>query len=124
MNVNEAIAAVKSNPPSKITRTPWGLVHCIVVDADGLTVCEASFSDAAHIAAAVNAAPVLIAEVERLQTVVEAARVAVEKWPGMEHSEFCRGWFVPGDDRTECTCGAWHHEKALADLRRALGLEG
>jgi len=134
--VRLAIAAVKANPP--LNPLPWREDDSVVRSANSNAVAQwAEWADAAHISAAVNAAPLLIAEVERLQKRLadsEAAAhvwadkfakvlVAVEKWPGVEHSEFCRGWFVPGFDRTECTCGAWHHERALAELRRALGLE-
>jgi hypothetical protein len=66
--------------------------------------------------AAVNAAPVLAAEVERLTALLAAARVAVEKlYTECRHDCACVN--LLGRD---CDCGA-----AIAiELRRAVGLDG
>ena len=101
--VRLAIAAVKANPPDADYPQPWADNGRYIDDAVGDTVANCdSHTSAAHIAAAVNAAPLLIAEVERLQAVVDAARVAVEALT--VHSRP----LMPAD---------W------VDVRRALGLE-
>lgn len=75
--VRLAIAAVKANPPHPESPMPWrrkdgGIGE--VLAADDSLVCEMAVDeDAAHIAAAVNAAPVLVAEVERLSAAVATA---------------------------------------------------
>lgn len=76
----------------------------------------------------------LIAEVERLQAVVEVARVATAKWPRVNHSRIKEG--VPGTlyvnglpqcpatyGRNPCECGADEANAARIEARRALGLE-
>lgn len=111
MNVNEAIAAVKANPP--LNPLPWREDDSVVRSANSNAVAQwAEWADAGHIAAAVNAAPLLIAEVERLQAVVEAARVAVEAIKP-HHSPCNMG----------CNCDHCKSDFALLIARRALGLE-
>ena len=116
MNVNEAIAAVKANPPNPESPLPWrrkdgGIGE--VLAADDSLVCEMAVDeDAAHIAAAVNAAPVIIAEVERLRAQLEAARVAVEAIKP-HHSPCNMG----------CNCDRCKSDFAMLIARRALGLE-
>lgn len=131
MNVNEAIAAVKSNQPHDESPLPWRAapaVHlCNVLSAnDEAVATQFWYSDAAHIAAAVNAAPLLVAEVERLQAVVEAARVAVARIGSVHCSDACRsmspapggyGWIGT------CHCGAVGSNFARVAARNALGLE-
>ena len=68
--VRLALAALKANPNDTESPLPWQQKdRRTVVDADGDFVARcATEADAAHIAAAVNAAPVLAAEVEKLTT--------------------------------------------------------
>ena len=69
MNVQEALAALKANPPDEFSPFPWRTQphQNKVIDAAAALVADTlSNDDAACIAAAVNAAPVLVAEVEKL----------------------------------------------------------
>lgn len=123
--VQKAIAAVKANPPDDGSEMPWKARKANVYDSNGEDVADCdSPQDAAHIAAAVNAAPVLIAEVERLRAVVDAARVAVEKWPEPVHSRFCDHSCGAGcTNHQPCNCGHATQVAARTEARRALGLE-
>ena len=84
MNIQEALAAVRANPPHEESPLPWAN------DDEGALYCRSGYQlgrakgHARHIRAAVNAAPVLAAEVERLQGLLAAARVAVGKMPAPE----------------------------------------
>ena len=143
--VSKALAALKANPPSIYTPAPWWVKNpvCERVYASNHTFAAdcSTDEDAAHIAAAVNAAPVLAAEVERLQGEVEAERqagitlgsalfekldflqgqlaayrLAVEALPEL-HPERCANGH-------QCHCGAVKANKARTEARRAVGLEG
>lgn len=121
--VRLAIAAVKANPP--LNPLPWREDDSVVRSANSNAVAQwAEWADAAHIAAAVNAAPLLIAEVERLQAVVEAAREAVDCWPVPPHSFYCGFWRgSDGYDSRLCDCDVEQRRHDRAHARRALGLE-
>ncbi len=114
--VRLALAAVRDNQPDTESPLLWQQTdRRTVVDADGDFVARcATEADAAHIAAAVNAAPILAAEVERLRGLLAAARVAVEALPEL-HPERC----VNGH---QCHCGAVKANKARAEARAALGV--
>ena len=75
MTVQEALALLRANPRDDGSPLPWHAVKATVLDAagDALADCESPL-DAASIAAAVNAAPVLVAEVERLTALLERLR--------------------------------------------------
>lgn len=108
--VRLAIAAVKANPRHELYPLPWGRRGIALVSGDGYIVG----GDLLHIAAAVNAAPVLIAEVERLQSALEAARVAAEKLRTNCRDDCASVQpFLPGRD---CDCGA----EIAIELCRAL----
>lgn len=116
MNVNEAIAAVKANPP--LNPLPWREDDSVVRSANSNAVAQwAEWADAAHIAATVNAAPILIAEVERLQAALAAARVAAGNLPPYPHTQLrCS----PSEG---CHCTSDASNTARIEARRALGLE-
>lgn len=114
MNIDEAIAAVKANPP--LSPLPWRDKSGAIWGANGLLADGLYADDAKCARARVNAAPVLVAEVERLQAVVEAARVAVEKWKPA-HSEMC------GRVCHSNCCAHTESNAARTEARRALGLE-
>lgn len=128
MNVNEAIAAVKANPPDDESPLPWSISCKFLEDANGGDVAGFGYDtdiECAH--ARIAAAPLLVAEVERLQAVVEAARVAVARIGSVHCSDACRsmspapggyGWIGT------CHCGAVGSNFARVAARRALGLEG
>ena len=116
MNVNEAIAAVKANPP--LNPLPWREDDSVVRSASSNAVAQwAEWADAAHIAAAVNAAPVLLARVAELESRLEAARVAVEKLPKYRHTQ------LRCSPRGGCYCSADAANAARTEARRALELE-
>ena len=71
--VRLALAALKANPPSPDSPLPWKGEGPRVIGHNGITVCYADDKDAAHIAAAVNSAPILAAEVKRLQELLPHA---------------------------------------------------
>ncbi len=77
MTAQEAIALLRANPPDNYSPLPWHRSGDSVRDSDGahtpVAKCD-SLTDAAHIAAAVHAAPVLAAEVERLTADLAALR--------------------------------------------------
>lgn len=122
-DVQKAIAAVKANPSDYESPLPWRADDTFVFAADGTAAAHwVKHSRAAHIAAAVNAVPLLIAEVERLQAQLAdseaAAHVLVDKFAKvlvaverMGHDSRCNA----GAD-VDCRCG-------YVEARRALGLE-
>ena len=120
MNIQEALAAVRANPPHSASPLPWAN------DDEGALYCRSGYQlgrakgHARHIRAAVNAAPVLAAEVERLQGLLAAARVAVERLHERECYPTCRS-VTHGHS---CTCGAVSHNDDITKARRAVGLEG
>ena len=125
--VRLALAAVRDNPPHEESPLPWAGEGPRVIGHNGIAVCYADEKDAAHIAAAVNSAPVLAAEVERLTALLAAARVAVAGIGLAFCSDACRsvspspggfGWIG------NCHCGAVGSNFARTKARRAVGLEG
>lgn len=73
-DVQKAIAAVKANPPHPDSPLPWRVNGKFIEDSKREDVGGIGYrDDAAHIAAAVNAVPILIAEVERLSAAVATA---------------------------------------------------
>ena len=122
--VRLALAALKANPPHHQSPLPWQRKWpSDVAAADGTMVVDfAMVADAAHIAAAVNAAPVLAAEVDRLTAQLEAARVAVEKVLAVHTRDCASHGYVTLTPITkwECDCAA----RFVAEARRAVGLEG
>jgi len=76
MNAQEALSLLRDNPPHEESPLPWyndrdGELYC----RTGYEVCgrKGHAKDKRHIAAAVNAAPALAAEVERLTAQLAAA---------------------------------------------------
>lgn len=113
MNVNEAIAAVKANQPHEDSPLPWSISCKFLEDANGGDVAGFGYDtdiECAH--ARIAAAPVLVAEVERLQAALDAARVAVAAIKPC-HSPCNMG----------CNCDRCKSDFALLIARRALGLE-
>lgn len=154
--VRLAIAAVKANPPSPDSPTPWKAQprrHEVIGAVAAPVADTLNSADAAHIAAAVNAAPLLIAEVERLQGllphaaecaaladlhilcadagiapghIVERVRVLVER---LAAARVAVGKMRTGH-RHDCACcqpfldrGCDCGEELIATARLALGLE-
>ena len=110
MPEHPAITALRATDTSQVSPRPWDGVYNVYDEQQHLVARLAA--RVAYIVAAVNAAPVLIAEVERLQAVVEAARVAVEAIKP-HHSPCNMG----------CNCDHCKSDFALFIARRALGLE-
>lgn len=71
INAQEAVAAIKANPLPEDVRALW-TANAYLWSGDK-RVPMSSLHVRAHIAAAVNAAPVLVAEVERLQKLLSAS---------------------------------------------------
>lgn len=146
--VRLAIAAVKANPRHELYPLPWGRRGISLVSGDGYIVG----GDLLHIAAAVNAAPVLVAEVERLQcTLVAQAKRAGLPVDQLRHDDLAEhladriaeleaqfaaarvavekigGFYHRRACATEvflpCNCGADASNDARIEARRALGLE-
>lgn len=125
--IQKAIAAVKANPP--LNPLPWREDDSVVRSANSNAVAQwAEWADAAHIAAAVNAVPLLIAEVERLQAELDKLKALaelVEKQAVLPpHSEFCACFdWHPVSGRRACDCDYAERNAARIEARRALGLE-
>lgn len=156
--ISKALAAVRANPPHVGSPLPWhndnklGALYC----HSGFEVCggrRVCKEDRAHIAAAVNSAPVWAAEVERLQGLLAnaeasahdwmtrsvelgyptaedvykarlaAARVAVAEWPVPIHTDRCAGWNDQDGDFAGCNCDCAAVDAARTEARRAVGLE-
>ena len=116
MNVQEALAAVRDNPNDDESPLPWRADDTFVFAADGTAAAHwVKHSRARHIAAAVNAAPVLAAEVERLQGLLAAARWKVEQLPRYEE-HMCTIEVLGANDLDLAN-------EALDRARRAVGLE-
>ena len=150
-DVQKAIAAVKANPPHPDSPLPWRVNGKFIEDSKREDVGGIGYrDDAAHIAAAVNAAPVLLAEVERLQcTLVAQAKRASLPVDQLRHDdlaehladriaeleaqlEAARVALIPVAHAAwcdalafrSCDCDAQqNHVEAVAKARRALGLE-
>lgn len=115
--VRLALAAVRDNPLPTDSTSPWS-ANAYLWSGEKRVPMN-SLHVRAHIAAAVNAAPVLAAEVERLQGLLAAARVAVEKMHERECYPSCRS-VTHGHS---CTCGAVSHNDDITEARRALASE-
>lgn len=78
MNEHPTITALRATAPHKLSPLPWrvdddGVSLDAVLCSTGLAVSIGSYDkDASHIAAAVNAAPVLLAELDALRAQVQA----------------------------------------------------
>ena len=124
--VRLALAALKANPPHPDSPLPWGCNPAIdaICDTGGNGSAVAFVilrQDESHIAAAVNAAPILAAEVERLTAQLEAARVAVGKWRFRECCACCND---AGNENAQCYADAVENDANRDEARRAVGLEG
>lgn len=153
--VRLALAALKANPPHEQSPLPW--YGCqftgVLRDGDSNELADSlTVNDSLHIAAAVNAAPVLVAEVERLQcTLVAQAKRAGLPVDQLRHDDLAEhladriaeleaqcaaarvavekigGFYHRRACATEvflpCNCGAAASNAARTEARRALGLE-
>lgn len=119
MNEHPAIAALRKTAPSIASPLPWSIEHSCIVDARGSVVDNLLLkADRKHIAAAVNAAPHLLAEIDRLRAQLAAAREAMLR--PMAHDTKCvasRALLDP----TKCICGV--QDRWIISTRLALGLE-
>jgi hypothetical protein len=106
--VRLALAAVKANPLPADSTSPWS-ANAYLWSGEKRVPMN-SLHVRAHIAAAVNAAPVLAVEVERLNALLAAARVAVES---RGHDTRCNAF---ADNAADCGCG-------YREASRAVGLE-
>jgi hypothetical protein len=108
--VRLALAALKANPPPfALPLIELGRAYLADANEVFVTACD-GMDVQRHIAAAVNAAPVLAAEVERLNALLAAARVAVES---RGHDTRCNAF---ADNAADCGCG-------YREASRAVGLE-
>lgn len=122
--VRLALAALKANPlpfASPLLPHGWASMH---TENDFFEASCTAVGGRDAIIAAVNAAPVLAAEVERLQGLLAAARVAVELWPVPIHADRCAGWNDQDGDFAGCNCDCAAVDAARTAARRAVGLEG
>lgn len=124
--VRLALAAVRDNPA--LSPLPWRDKSGAIWGANGLLADGLYADDAGHICAAVNAAPILAAEVERLQGLLAAARVAVAKVPVLyRHHHDCASLntylFRNPPQSPPCNCACEAVNKAQLEARRAVGLE-
>lgn len=136
MSDHPTITALKATAPSIHSPLPWSVHSCLynMRDAEGNATADVlTDDDAAHIAAAVNAAPHLLARVAELEAVkdslttevlalraaLEAARVAVAELPEYYHEASC------GIEcgHKDCDCPAEYGETKRIAARRAVGLE-
>ena len=116
MNGHPTITALRATAPHPESPLPWRINGRFLEDSNGDDVGGIGYcEDAAHIAAAVNAAPVLLAEVDALRAQLEALVGLVERWPELDCASWCND--------LRCTCGAEDHNLARAAARLALGLE-
>ena len=117
MTEHPTITALRATAPE--SPLPWrGLYD--VFDANGFTVAwRVPEPDASHIAAAVNAAPHLLAEIDRLRAQVAAAREAVAGWPTPDHADWCQGW---ADSRSFAGCNCAVSKMTAARLALGLGV--
>jgi hypothetical protein len=117
--VRLALAALKANQaPFALPVMSFGRADLADAGEAFVTACN-GVEVQRHIVAAVNSAPVLAAEVERLQGLLAAARVAVEALHERECYPSCRS-VTHGHS---CTCGAVSCNDDITELRRAVGLE-
>ena len=115
MNGHPTITALRATAPHAESPLPWREDDSVVRSASSNAVAQwAEWADAAHIAAAVNAAPVLLAEVDALRAQLEALVGLVERWPELDCASWCSD--------LRCTCGAEDQNLARAAARLALGL--
>lgn len=120
MNEHPTITALRATAPHAESPLPWSQtphsmgigVECASDDGNEFVGETFYAADAAHIAAAVNAAPVLLAEVDALLAQVAAAREAVAHLDDYWHER----------DQSACRCGS--NNDSLTAARRALGLGG
>ena len=125
--ISKALAAVRDNPPNPLYPLPWCGNGTYVEDALADTVASCDGEElSACIAARVNSAPVLAAEVERLTALLAATRVAVAGIGLAFCSDACQsvspspggfGWIG------NCHCGAVGSNVARTKARRAVGLD-
>lgn len=121
--IAKALAAIKTAAPSPETPLPWsespGHIEYGLKDADGLHVGSFRFKqDRDYAKVCVNAAPVLAAEVERLQGLLAAARVAVEAIPWQPHTMAC------GRAGNGCDCYGGRCNNARTEARRYFAAVG
>lgn len=122
MTEHPTITALRATAPHELSPLPWRVDDDevsldAVLCSTGLAVSIGSYDkDASHIAAAVNAAPHLLAEVDRLRAQLAAAREAVAALPEHVHELGCRlgSW-----ERCGCDCDA---PSAINAASLALGL--
>lgn len=120
--VRLALAALKANPPHEQSPLPW--YGCqftgVLRDGDSNELADSlTVNDSLHIAAAVNAAPHLLAEVDALRAQLEALASLIKRWPTCPHWHDCATLNRGGD----CTCGAVEADLARAEARKLLGVE-
>lgn len=117
---HETIAALRATAPSDNRPLPWQDDEGEVQDCDGYTIARAAKVERAHIVAAVNAAPHLLAEVDALRAQVAAAREVIDVLKWADHSILCA---VTAVDRGTCDCGAAEANRRLAAAIAVLNAE-
>jgi hypothetical protein len=112
--ISKALAALKANQaPFALPVMSFGRADLADAGEAFVTACN-GVEVQRHIVAAVNSAPVLAAEVERLQGLLAAARVAVEALPTYREDHIRMQLDI--DDIIEINA-------AVKSVRRAVGLE-
>ena len=118
--ISKALAAVRDNPLGNDPPrwAPFDEYTCAFIrnPYGGHVAQFRTNTERDYAIAAVNSAPVLAAEVERLTALLAAARVAVEALPEL-HEFGCRS----GQHGGRCDCNALEYK---TEIRRAVGLEG
>lgn len=116
MSEHPTITALRATAPHELSPLPWMATGRRIVDSNKDAVCQyLTEADEKYIMACVNAAPHLLAEVDRLQAQLEALVGLVERWPELDCASWCSD--------LRCTCGAEDQNLARAAARRAVGLE-
>lgn len=124
MTEHPTITALRATAPHELSPLPWRVDDDevsldAVLCSTGLAVSIGSYDkDASYIAAAVNAAPHLLAEVDRLRAQLEALVGLVAKWDDGSH---CCEWNENDGFLPCCFCD--DAESARAEARRLLGVE-
>jgi len=122
--VRLAIAAVKANPLSEVSPR-WASFDeytcAFIRNPHGGHVAQfRTNTERDYALAAVKAAPVLVAEVERLTAQLAAARAAVAELPMDGHRIDCPA-LDPDEEDRRCECSMM---ATIEEARRAVGLEG
>lgn len=111
MNEHPTITALRATDTSQVSPRPWDGVYNVYDERQHLVAQLVSDPDVAYIAAAVNAAPHLLAELDELRAQVAAAREVIGALKWASHSILCATTAVR---LGPCDCGAAEANRRLA----------